>query len=228
MKGRSAFSSLMFFMGLALLLPSAQAAENQSKEVERLQTSIDVLRAITKIPEKRIPPVLLRRAQAIAIIPSVYKAGFIVGASWGEGEISIKDPNGNWSNPVFITLAGGSVGWQIGAESTDLILVFKNRGVAEKVKHGRFTVGADASVAAGPVGREAEAATNIKLKSEIYSYSQSRGLFAGVSLDGAVLEPNNGANQDYYGVPIDQVESLKHVPAGAREFKEELRKVTGE
>lgn len=224
MKRRSTFAVLTFFMSVALLLPSAWGTEKQSKETERLQTSMHVLRAIMRIPEKSIPPVLLRRAEAIAIIPSVYKAGFIVGGSFGRGVISIRDREGHWGNPFFITLASGSLGWQIGAESTDVVLVFKSRGKAEEIKKGKFTLGGDASVAAGPVGRQATAATGIKLQSEVYSYSRSRGLFAGVSLQGAVVEPDSEATREYYGVSMDKVESLRHVPAGAREFKKELQK----
>jgi lipid-binding SYLF domain-containing protein len=223
MKGTSALAFLMAFLGISTLVPAAWGAEGQGTEAERLQRSIEVLREITKIPEQSIPPALLREAEAIAIIPSVYKVGFVVGGRYGKGVLAIRDEQGNWGNPFFITLAGGSVGWQIGAQATDVILVFKDRGRAEAIKEGKFTLGADAAVAAGPVGRKAEAATDIKLESEIYSYSRSRGLFAGVSLEGAVLEPDSQAISAYYGQPIGALETIRNVPAAAQQFKQALR-----
>jgi lipid-binding SYLF domain-containing protein len=208
---------------LLLFVPATWSTEGrQSGEAERIRTSIAVLQEIARIPEQSIPPALLRQAEAIAIIPGVYKVGFVVGGRYGKGVLAIRDQQGDWGNPFFITLTGGSVGWQIGAQATDLILVFKDRGRAEAIKEGRFTLGADAAVAAGPMGRQAAAATDIRLESEIYSYSRSRGLFAGISLEGAVLEPDRQAISDYYGKPIGEVETVKNVPAGAREFKQTL------
>ena len=215
-----------YLMGvwLLVLLGFTQAWAAESKEVERIEASIDILEDITAIPEKSIPPALLENAEAIAVIPSVYKAGFVVGGRYGKGVVSVRDDQGTWQNPIFIVLAGGSVGWQIGAQATDLVLVFKKRKNVEAIKQGKFTLGADAAVAAGPVGRKAEAATDIKLESEIYSYSRSRGLFAGISLEGAALQVDTQANQDFYGAPLARIEELENVPAAANNFKQALRK----
>lgn len=206
-----------------LLPANASARAEAQKEAECLEDCIRVLKEITAIPEKGIPPALLGEAEAIAIIPSVYKAGFVVGGRYGKGVVAVRDERGNWKNPFFITLAGGSLGWQIGVQSTDLILVFKNRRNVEDIKNGKFTLGGDAAVAAGPVGRKAEAATDIKLKSEIYSYSRSRGLFAGISLEGAVLQVDHTATWNLYELPLSEAETAENIPEVARQFKQALR-----
>ena len=159
---------------------------------------MDVLQAISKIPEDSIPPVLLRNASGIAIIPSVVKVGLVVGGRYGKGVVSVRNADGNWSNPLFLSVSGGSIGWQIGAQSTDVILVFKSRKSIDNIINGKFTLGADASIAAGPLGRTVSAATDIKMNAEIYSYSRSRGLFAGITLDGARLKIEHGDNASYY------------------------------
>lgn len=178
---------------------TASILEATSPGTAKIDESIAVLEQIVNIPEQGIPPALLENAGGIAIIPGVIKAGFILGGRYGSGILVTKDREGEWSNPVFITLTGGSIGWQIGVQSIDIILVFKsNRGI-DNIMKGKFTLGADASVAAGPVGRQASAATDIQLKSEIYSYSRSRGLFAGLSLEGAALQIDYDSDMDYYG-----------------------------
>jgi len=182
----------LFLLGLT---SAAALAKNETKDV---QDSANVLSTIMKIPEKGIPPALLRDAQAIVIVPDVIKGAFIVGGRHGTGVLLVRESGGHWSDPVFVSLTGGSVGWQVGGTSTDVILVFKNRKGVEGLLKGKFTLGADASVAAGPVGRSAEAATDIMLKSEILSYSRSRGLFAGVSLEGAALLIDEDATAAYY------------------------------
>lgn len=180
----------------ALLRPSPLVAE--SSEVDKINNCISVVEEIMKIPEKRIPPALIERASAIAIIPGVIKAGFIIGGRHGRGVVLVHE-EGRWSNPSFVSFTGGSIGWQIGAEATDVVLVFKSKRGVEDMMRGKFTLGADASVAAGPVGRQAEAATDAQLKAEIYSYSRSKGLFAGVSLEGSVLSIDEAANAAFYG-----------------------------
>lgn len=192
----AAIASVTFFKPL-----SAVAG---SDEVAKINDSIEVFEQIMSIPEKGIPPSLLNRAQGIAIIPGMIKAGFIIGGRHGSGVIVIRNSEGGWSNPVFITLTGGSVGWQIGAQSTDIILVFKSRKGVDNIMKGKFTLGADAAVAAGPVGRQAEAATDIELKAEIYSYSRSRGLFAGISLEGAGLQIDDDANAAFYSEKVSR------------------------
>ena len=186
-------------VALTLLVPASGWAA--SKEQEKLDASIAVLNQVMAIPEKGIPPELLANAYGIAIIPNVIKVGFILGGRYGRGVLVIRDGDNHWSNPCFITLAGGSLGWQIGAQSTDVILVFKSRRSIDGIIKGKFTLGADAAVAAGPVGRRVEGATDVTLKAEIYSYSRSRGLFAGVSLEGSAIQIDGDANAAFYGRP---------------------------
>ena len=187
---------------MALLLVGTWATTALAKdEAKKVKESGQVLKEIMQIPEKGIPPVLLRDAKAIAIIPGVIKGAFVVGGRHGTGVLSVKDDAGKWSDPVFVSITGGSVGWQVGGTSTDLILVFKTLRDVESLMKGKFTLGADAAVAAGPVGRKASAATDVMLKSGILSYSRSRGLFAGVSLEGAALLIDDDANAAYYNKP---------------------------
>ncbi len=148
---------------------SAAPAMAAGGEAARVASANDVMNQIMKIPEKSIPPALLQDAQGIAIIPGVIKLGFVVGGQYGRGVLVVREKDGSWSRPVFVTLTSGSVGWQIGAESTDFVLVFKTRKSIDGVLKGKFTLGADAAVAAGPVGRRADAATDVKLGAEIYS-----------------------------------------------------------
>jgi lipid-binding SYLF domain-containing protein len=172
------------------------------RAAEPTKTVIDatyVLKEIVAIPEKGLPPALLEDAYGIAIIPGVIKAAFVFGGRYGTGVLMVRDREKGWSSPSFVSLGSGSFGWQIGAESTDVILVFKSRKSIEGIRRGKFTLGADASVAAGPVGRNAAAATDIQLKAEIFSYSRSRGLFAGVAVDGAVLKIDDDENETFYG-----------------------------
>ncbi len=195
----------------------------------KLSEAATVLQEIQSIPEGGIPPHLFHDAQGIAIIPNLVKVGVIVGARYGSGFLSANN-GGIWSGPVFITLSGGSFGFQIGAEVTDIILVFKTRRSMEAFKMGRFTLGANISVAAGPVGRHAEAATDLQLSAEIYSYSRSRGLFAGVALEGAALAFDNDANSDFYGRSVNADEILLGTvvppPAGAH-FSQLLQQFSG-
>lgn len=184
---------------MALLAP-APGALAQTRESATVDTATIVFREIMGLPEEGIPPALLGGAQAIAIIPNVFKAGFLAGVRHGRGVLMVRTTDGSWSAPVFVTLTGGSFGFQAGVSSTDVILVFKNRRSLESFLNGRgkFTLGADAAVAAGPVGRQLEAGTDALLSSEIYSYSRSRGLFAGVSLEGAGLALDWRSNNSFY------------------------------
>jgi lipid-binding SYLF domain-containing protein len=180
---------------LATSLSSAMAASSLDRRVD---AATEVLEQLSRIPEQSIPPSLLRNAYAVAVIPGVIKAGFIIGGSYGKGVLVVRRPNGRWSNPSFITLGAGSLGWQAGAQSSDIILVFKSRKGVENIAKGKLTLGGDANVAAGPVGRHARAATDLRLKAEIYSYSRNRGLFAGISLEGAYISMDQKANYAYY------------------------------
>lgn len=177
--------------------PPARAAEQP--EAARVEAAADVLEKIMEIPEKAIPPALLVNAHGIAVVPGVIKVGFVVGAQFGRGVLAVRRADGRWSDPVFVTLAGGSVGWQVGAQSTDFVIVFKTRRSVEGIMKGKFTLGADAAVSAGPVGRRAEAATDAQLAAEIYSYSRSRGLFAGVSLEGCAIQIDGPTAAAFYG-----------------------------
>ncbi|RII28174.1 MAG: hypothetical protein CXR30_13260 [Geobacter sp.] len=194
--------SVLFVMAVMVImiavLPRHAVAEDETRKVG---DAAAVLKEIMAVPEKGIPPALLSGAHGIAIIPGVIKLGFIIGGRYGTGVLLVRDAAGKWSSPSFISLAGGGIGWQIGAQSTDIILVFKSRQSIEGIKKGKFTLGADAAVAAGPVGRSMEAATDVKLKAEVYSYSRSRGLFAGISLEGAALQIDHEANAAFYGKP---------------------------
>jgi len=173
-----------------------------SQETRTMMASTAVFQSFTNFKAQSIPQSMLADAQAIAIIPNVVKGGFVIAGRFGRGVVMVKNPDGNWRAPIFVTFTGGSVGWQAGLQSTDIVLVFKNRKGIETMLSGReFTLGADASVAAGPVGRQTSAGTDIKLNAEVYSYSAARGLFLGVALDGSVLKVDNRADAVYYGNP---------------------------
>lgn len=182
---------------LALALTSA--ADAATSEEQRVAEASDVLDQLLRIPEKTIPPSLLSRAYAVAVVPDVVKAAFGFGVRRGKGILVVRQDDDSWSNPAFIALTGGSFGWQFGAQSTDVILVFKTRKGVDDIANGKLTLGADASVAAGPLGRSTSASTDIKFESEVYSYSRSRGLFLGVALEGAGLTMDRAANAAFYG-----------------------------
>lgn len=180
----------------------AQAQFEPSPETRTMMASTAVLQSFTNFKAQSIPQSMLADAQAIAIIPNVVKGGFVIAGRFGRGVVMVKNPDGNWRAPIFVTFTGGSVGWQAGLQSTDIVLVFKNRKGIETMLSGReFTLGADASVAAGPVGRQTSAGTDMKLNAEVYSYSAARGLFLGVALDGSVLKVDNRADAVFYGNP---------------------------
>jgi lipid-binding SYLF domain-containing protein len=187
--------AILVFIGILLALPAAAA----TREERRVADAADVLDQLIRIPEKTIPPALLSRAYAVAVIPNVVKVGFGLGARRGRGIIVVRQDDNSWSNPAFITMTGGSIGWQIGAQSTDVILVFKTRRGVENIANGKLTLGADASIAAGPVGRHTSVATDIQFQAEVVSYSRSRGLFAGVAFEGAGVTMDRKANAAFYG-----------------------------
>ena len=198
---------------LAVMFSAAAVAGTATEQ--RVTKAIDVLHDFTAIPEQGIPKNLLANAHAVAIVPGVIKAGFGIGGRYGKGVLMVRQPDGAWSNPTFITLGGGSFGWQIGAQSTDLMLVFKDARSVQDIAEGKLTLGGDASVAAGPVGRSTSAATDQRLEAEIYSYSRNRGLFAGIALDGAWIGMDSKANDQYYGNGLSPVQILdaRNIPA---------------
>ena len=192
--------SLLALASLALPLSRAD-----SKEAERLQNCGTVLREIMDIPED-IPQDLIDKAECIIVFPSVLKAAFVVGGSYGRGAMTCRTGehySGPWSAPSMMVLEGGSVGFQIGGQATDFVLLVMNPRGAHSMLKNKVKLGADASVAAGPKGRTAEASTDATLRAEVLSYSRSRGLFAGVSLAGASVRPDGDANESVYGRGID-------------------------
>jgi lipid-binding SYLF domain-containing protein len=170
----------------------------QSPEAATVDASTQVLNEIMAAPATGIPLALLHDAQAIVICPSLIKGGFIIGARYGRGVLVMRTEQGAWRDPSFIRIYGGSIGWQAGIQATDVILVFKTRQSVNGLLSGKFTIGVSASAAAGPVGRDASAATDVQLKAEVYSYSRARGLFAGAALDGSVVSMDNAATASYY------------------------------
>jgi lipid-binding SYLF domain-containing protein len=188
--------AVLFLAGIGPRLVFAQ-----DTETERVEASIQALRDIIELPkpEERMPKWLLGKAEGLAIIPGVIKAAYGIGGEYGKGILMLRGEDGRWSDPCFIRLTGGSVGWQIGVQRADIVLVFKSRQSVRNITQGKFTLGADASVSAGPMGRSAEASTDLELKAEIYSYSKSKGLFAGISIRGASLSIDEEANRAFYG-----------------------------
>lgn len=188
--------SLVLLLSASLLSANALAGP---QEDQRARNAVRVMSEIQNIPEQAIPDKLLDEGRAVIVIPDTIKAGLVIGGRRGHGLMSVKMPDGSWSSPVFIKLTGGSIGFQAGVQSSDVILVFRNDRSLDNIVNGKFTLGADAGVAAGPVGRSAAAATDGQLKAEIWSWSRARGLFAGVALDGAVLQIDDAANLSAYG-----------------------------
>ena len=177
--------------------PATTAA---SDEARLITESIEVLQELSRGPDSQIPQHLLARAEAIVVIPSLVKGGFIVGAKHGKGVISTYDRTTNtWSNPGFVNVTGGSIGWQIGVETVDLVLLVMNRRGVDELLEDRFTLGGNLSVAAGPVGREGAAATDAQFSAQILAYSRAKGLFAGATLEGAALHSDDSSNKALYG-----------------------------
>jgi lipid-binding SYLF domain-containing protein len=188
--------TLALACGLLLAVPAAHAGPDQDAQA---QNAARVLNEIQAIPESAIPDKLLDEAQAIVVVPDTIKAGLVLGGRRGRGLMAVRTDDGGWSQPSFVTLTGGSIGLQVGVQSADVVLVFRTRRGLDSIVNGKFTLGADAGVAAGPLGRNATAATDGQMKAEIWSWSRARGLFAGVALDGAVLAIDDRSNERIYG-----------------------------
>jgi lipid-binding SYLF domain-containing protein len=221
-----------FVLLLAALFALAPPPAAASAEVERAEAAIRVLDEIMRAPDRAIPRKLLDEAYAIAVIPGVVKAGLVLGGRHGRGLVSVRTADGTWSNPSYLSLTGGSVGFQAGVQSTDVILVFRSARGLDSLVHGKFTLGADAAVAAGPVGRTAEAKTDGQLKAEIYSYSRARGLFAGVALDGSAMTIDHRANETTYGAgttPRMVFEGrVQNAPAAIVDFRDRLEEIAAQ
>jgi SH3 domain-containing YSC84-like protein 1 len=190
------------FVILMLLIAScgvaARAADNPQKLDDRLDAARSVIDSIMTVPDKAVPDGIARHAKCIAVIPGVVKGAFIVGAEYGQGVVTCRTGHG-WSAPVFIRLAGGSFGFQVGGQGTDLVLVATNDKGFQDLLHDRFKIGADASAAAGPVGRDAQASTDISMRAEMLTWSRSRGIFAGIDLNGATVSQNASDTDELYG-----------------------------
>jgi len=183
--------------GVALAL-GAMGAHAQAREEGKLLLASQVLEELRDAGDRSIPNWLLERAYGIAVIPDMTKVAFFAGGRRGNGVLVYRDKDGRFTNPIFITLTGGSFGFQWGVQSTDIVLVFTTRKSIEGITGGKVTLGGDASVSAGPVGRESSAATDFTFKSEVYSYSRSRGVFAGLAIDGSVLSIDDDENEAFY------------------------------
>jgi lipid-binding SYLF domain-containing protein len=197
---KSIFSLLLVLMACPAF---ATTPAERADEVKRLNRATQVFKEIMRTPDKGIPGDLLDKSECIAIVPGLKKGGLGIGGRYGKGVVMCRKPDRQWSAPSFLTIEGGSIGLQIGFQQIDLVMLVMNREGMEKLVGDKFTIGADASAAAGPVGRQASAETNIRLDAQILTYSRAKGLFAGVTLNGAVVKQDKDDNRDFYGSDID-------------------------
>lgn len=192
----------------------------ESKAADRVQAAADVLNEIQSAPDKGIPQDVLASAECVAVVPSMVKGAFIVGGNHGRGLASCRTPKG-WSAPAFFVVTGGSIGWQIGGQAIDVVMLIMNKDGMKRLLSSEFQLGADASVAAGPVGRQADAGTDWKMRAEVLTYSRARGLFAGVSLNGAQIKQDKDSTREFYGRMVPFRTSLVgevEPPPGANAF----------
>ena len=222
------FLLLWVVIGLAAAAGAAdeKATGKESKAQDRVQAAADVLNEIQAAPDQGIPEEVLGSAECVAVVPSMLKAGFVVGARYGRGLASCRTPKG-WSAPAFFKVEGGSFGLQIGGQAVDLVMLIMNNDGMHKLLSSKFKLGADASVAAGPVGRHAAADTDWKMRAQILSYSRARGLFAGLELNGAVIRQDKDSTREFYGHMVTSKASLEgeiEPPAGAYPFLQTLAK----
>lgn len=209
------------FSSAALLLYAADTPQ------ERLADSAKMFDEIMATPDKGIPQDLLEKAHCVVLVPGLKQAGFVVGAKYGKGFAVCRKTNGGWAAPEAIRIEGGSFGFQIGASSTDVVMLIMNERGMRRLTEDKFTLGAEATVAAGPVGRQSTAQTDAQLSAEILSWSRSKGLFAGIALTGATLRPDNEVNQEMYGSKLTAKEILTgdlRAPAGAEQLISELNR----
>lgn len=214
--------SLLYLSFAATFLLGSQA-KAQSKEQEKIDASAKVLQDFIDMKES-IPHDLLQITEGIIIVPRMINAGFVLGGKRGKGIAMVKSEDGSWSDPVFVTITGGSVGFQAGIQAVDLVLIFKDRSTLENMGKGSFTLGGDISVTAGPVGRSSSASTDTKLEAEVYSYSRSKGLFAGISLGGSAIDVDQKANQEFYADDADAQELFSKTESDSPAV-EQLKKV---
>ena len=221
---------LLVWISFALAAVSFAADDSsggkQSKAQDRVQAAADVLNEIQSAPDQGIPSDVLGSAECVAVVPSMLNGGFIVGARYGRGLASCRNPKG-WSAPAFFSIKGGSFGPQIGGQAVDLVMLIMNDDGMHKLLSSQFKLGADASVAAGPVGRQAAAGTDWKLRAQILSYSRARGVFAGLALDGAVVRQDKDSTREFYGHMVSTKAALQgqiQPPAAAYPFLQTLAK----
>jgi lipid-binding SYLF domain-containing protein len=222
------FSALAPALTLALLA-AAQPAAAVTREESTIQNAMVVLRELQGMPDLQIPDLLLSRAEGIVILPANVKVGLIFGARFGNGVLIVRNPDRSWSHPVFVTTGGGSWGFQAGGQVADIVLVLTTKRSIEGITDGKLTLGADASVAAGPVGRTAMASTSLTFDSEVYAYSRSKGLFAGVSLEGNGIFISRKANRRFYDGETSATAILARrgaPPAPADELLGEITRLT--
>jgi lipid-binding SYLF domain-containing protein len=189
---------LTLLVSLCTFAPAADDQAKPSKASDRVQAAADVLNEIQSAPDSGIPQEILSKAECVAVIPSMLKGGFIVAGKYGRGLASCRNPKG-WSAPAFFTIAGGSFGFQIGGQAVDLVMLIMNNDGMQRLLSSKVSLGADASVAAGPVGRHAEGNTDWKMRAQVLTYSRARGVFAGVSLNGAVMNQDKDSTREFYG-----------------------------
>jgi lipid-binding SYLF domain-containing protein len=219
---------VVFIAGLLAAGPAAAA----EREAEIIENSLKVLTEVQSMPDLQVPDWLLQRAEGIAILPEVVKAGaFLVGGRGGTGVLLVRHRDGSWSNPLFVGIGAGSVGFQLGIQATDLVLVFTTRKSIDGIADGKITLGGEAAAVAGPVGRTASAATSVTLDAEVYSYSRAEGLFAGVSLEGSMLFIRDKANERFYGkngvIASDIIaETAPMAPPPAPALMQEIARIT--
>lgn len=229
MKNRIALfmaASLCLALSISVVsLGQTKAPRRLKDEVSQSQKAAEVFREIMDIPEKDIPREILDKAECIAVFPQVIKAGFVVGGRGGRGVASCRTASG-WSAPAYFSMGGGSFGLQIGAQATDFVLLFMNRDGMNSLLSDNFELGGDASVAAGPVGRQAGASTDLKMDAKILSYSRSKGLFAGLELKGVVIKPDKDDMRDVYGENVTAKQVLQEnkvtAPESVRAFPNTL------
>ena len=215
---------ILFLVVLGLALSAA--ADDQGKAADRVQSAADVLNAIQAAPDQGIPEEVLGSAECVAVVPSMLKGGFIFGARYGKGVASCRTPKG-WSAPAFFSVKGGSFGLQIGGQAVDLVMLIMNQNGMRNLLSSKFKLGADASVAAGPVGRHAAADTDWKMRAQVLSYSRARGIFAGLELNGAVIAQDKDSTREFYGHMVSTKASLQgeaEAPKAAYPFLDTLAK----
>jgi lipid-binding SYLF domain-containing protein len=217
---------LTLFVSLCSFTYAADDQPKESKASDRVQAAGDVLNEIQSAPDSGIPENILSKSECVAVVPSMLKGGFVIGAKYGRGLASCRTPKG-WSAPAFFSIKGGSVGFQIGGQAVDLVMLIMNNDGMQHLLSSQFALGADASVAAGPVGRHTEGNTDWKMRAQVLTYSRARGVFAGVSLNGAVVKQDKDSTREFYGHMVTSKAALTgevDPPASANAFLTTLAK----